>query len=135
MVIFTGTRLRSFSQRDFKTDPTLHEATYIALTQAELSFSIVAATIPVARTLVTDLVTYYNAAGFGSSSGDGSRGTRSNTYQMKSLKSSSAMKSSGQRKCEIGYLGSGHHQGDNADGDADSQELVSWDESVHFAIP
>ncbi|TKA67402.1 hypothetical protein B0A55_10748 [Friedmanniomyces simplex] len=116
VVILTGTRLKSFDKEGFKTDPTLHEATYVSLTQAELSYSIIAATIPVARTLVTDLITYYNGGGFGSTvSEDGSRG---HTYPMNSLKSSA------QRKSELGYLGSAQNRADRGDSDAGSQELI-----------
>ena len=116
MIIFTAMRLRTFDEAGFATDPLLQEATYISLTQAELSYSIIAATIPAARTLVTDLITYYNSGGMGSAAS--TSGSRSNTYQMRTLKS----KSSGRRESEHGYLGNAQNQRDN--GDADSQELI-----------
>jgi len=116
VIIFTATRLRTFDQAGFATDPLLQEATYICLTQAELSYSIIAATIPAARTLVTDLITYYNSGGMGSAAS--THGSRGNTYQMRTLKS----KSSGRRESEHGYLGNAQNQRDN--GDADSQELI-----------
>ncbi|KAK0943336.1 hypothetical protein LTR29_005124 [Friedmanniomyces endolithicus] len=116
VIIFTATRLRTFDQAGFATDPLLQEATYICLTQAELSYSIIDATIPAARTLVTDLITYYNSGGMGSAAS--THGSRGNTYQMRTLKS----KSSGRRESEHGYLGNAQNQRDN--GDADSQELI-----------
>jgi len=116
VIIFTAARLRTFDQAGFATDPLLQEATYICLTQAELSYSIIAATIPAARTLVTDLITYYNSGGMGS--GASTTGSRANTYQMRTLKS----KSSARRESEHGYLGNAQNQRDN--GDADSQELI-----------
>ncbi|KAK5712895.1 hypothetical protein LTR17_017801 [Elasticomyces elasticus] len=119
VIILTGMRLQSFDQSGFATDPTLREATYISLTQAELCFAIIAATIPVARTLVTELVTYYNGGNFEGSSqvyGDGSRGYTFRSYPMNSLKSG------GKRKSEHGQLGSGHQH--PADDDGDSQELI-----------
>ncbi|KAK1042870.1 hypothetical protein LTR74_018480 [Friedmanniomyces endolithicus] len=116
VVIFTGTRLKSFDKAGFKIDPKVHEATYVSLTQAELSYSIIAATIPVVRTLVTDLIMYCNGGGFGSTvSSDGSRG---DTYPMNSLKSSV------QRKSELGYLGSAQNWAGCGDSDASSQELI-----------
>ncbi|KAK4897890.1 hypothetical protein LTR49_027912 [Elasticomyces elasticus] len=125
VIILTGKRLQSFDRAGFATDPTLHEATYICLTQAELCFSIIAATIPVARTLVTELVTYYNAGHFDSSVyGDGSRGYTYRSYPMKTLKSS------GKRKSDHGQLGSGNKQ--SADDDGDSQELIiRKDTTIH----
>jgi len=115
VIIFTGTRMQNFDKPGFATDPTLREATYICLTQAELSYSIIAATIPAARTLVTDLITYYNGGGFASTqSGDGSRG---DTYQMRSLKSSA------KRKSDHGHW-AGSAQQQVEDDDADSQELI-----------
>ncbi|KAK0778398.1 hypothetical protein LTR91_008380 [Friedmanniomyces endolithicus] len=116
VIIFTAMRLQTFDEAGFATDPLLQEATYISLTQAELSYSIIAATIPAARTLVTDLITYYNSGGMGSAAS--TSGSRSNTYQMRTLKS----KSSGRRESEHGYLGNAQNQRDN--GDADSQELI-----------
>ncbi|KAK3618248.1 hypothetical protein LTR22_026443 [Elasticomyces elasticus] len=125
VIILTSKRLQSFDRAGFATDPTLHEATYICLTQAELCFSIIAATIPVARTLVTELVTYYNAGHFDSSVyGDGSRGYTYQSYPMKSLKSS------GKRKSDHGQLGSGNKQPGVDDGD--SQELIiRKDTTIH----
>ncbi|TKA41421.1 hypothetical protein B0A54_06324 [Friedmanniomyces endolithicus] len=116
VIIFTAARLRTFDQAGFATDPLLQGATYICLTQAELSYSIIAATIPAARTLVTDLITYYNSGGMGSAAS--TTGSRANTYQMRTLKS----KSSARRESDHGYLGNAQNQRDN--GDADSQELI-----------
>ncbi|KAK4903590.1 hypothetical protein LTR49_026799 [Elasticomyces elasticus] len=83
VIILTGKRIQIFDRAGFATDPTLHEATYICLTQAELCFSIIAATIPIARTLVTELVTYYHAGLFDSSVyGGGSRGYTYQSYPM-----------------------------------------------------
>ncbi|KAK0281491.1 hypothetical protein LTS00_012495 [Friedmanniomyces endolithicus] len=110
IVIWFGSRLL------LRNRPPTPEATYICLIQAELSYSIVAATIPAARTLVTDLITYYNSGGMDSAAS--THGSRGNTYQMRTLNS----KSSGRRESEHGYLGNAQNQRDN--GDADSQELI-----------
>ncbi|RMZ88892.1 hypothetical protein DV736_g3890, partial [Chaetothyriales sp. CBS 134916] len=85
IIVLTGLRLSSFDQAAFATDPTLRESRYISWTQAEMSYAIIGATIPTARRLVLDLITFYNGGYFGSTISES--GTRSGTYQMNKLRS------------------------------------------------
>ncbi|KAK3703659.1 hypothetical protein LTR37_014355 [Vermiconidia calcicola] len=127
ILIFTGFRLSSFNQSKFASNPTLYEAQYICWTQAELSYSIMAATIPTARKLVLNFITYYNGGGFGNTVANSQSGTRdpSQSYQMKSFKKGSSAQ-------PHSMLGSGHYRAtakaqDRADGimrDSDSQEMI-----------
>jgi hypothetical protein len=85
-----------------------------------MSYAVIAATLPTARRLVLDLVTYYNHGRFegttmsGTISESASR-NRSNAFPMRSLKSN------GQRKSQ---LQSSRSQRDDRDDDADSQEMI-----------
>ena len=79
-----GLRLASFDQADFATDPTLRESRYICWTQAEMSYAVIGATLPTARRLVLDLITFYNGGYFGSTA---ESGDRSGAYQMTKLTS------------------------------------------------
>ena len=118
---FTGIRLGSFDTPAFSTNPTLREASYICWTQTELSFAVIAATIPTARKLVLDLITYYNGGGFGSSTrlGTGAGGTEGENYEMKSLQMLGSRNSKG-----LGHTGSVHASRAVRDADNDSQEMI-----------
>jgi hypothetical protein len=88
IIILTGLRVSSFDSSAFETNPTLGEARYIALTQCELTYSLLASTFPSTRRFVVDLVTYYNNGHF--VEGDQSRsrsGPMSESIQMRTLKS------------------------------------------------
>jgi hypothetical protein len=63
IVVLTGFRMRSFNSLAFASDPTLAEAEYIAWTQWELTYSVLASTFPPAQRSFLDLVTYYNSNG------------------------------------------------------------------------
>jgi hypothetical protein len=62
-VVLTGIRMRSFNSSAFAIDPTLAEAEYIAWTQWELTYAVLASTFPPAQRSFLDLVTYYNSNG------------------------------------------------------------------------
>lgn len=61
MFIAIGFRLYAFDEAGLTVNPTLLESVFIVWTQAELNFSIVAATVPVLRRFVSGLATYYGA--------------------------------------------------------------------------
>ena len=90
LVIVIGYRLSTFDNAGLTTNPTLLQAKYIAWTQTELDYSIIAATIPILRPFVKTLATNYGASvadGFGSELGssyinDPSSHVASNTYEM-----------------------------------------------------
>jgi hypothetical protein len=63
IVVLTRFRMRSFNSSAFANDPTLAEAEYIAWTQWELTYSVLASTFPPAQRSFLDLVTYYNSNG------------------------------------------------------------------------
>ena len=107
-------RLGSFNQAALSSNPTLREAKYISWTQAELSYAIISATIPTARKLVLNFITYYNGGTFGSTlSQSGSQG---NTIQM------STLKASGQRKSKAANSGSAQESQQRPVND--SQEMI-----------
>lgn len=54
-------RLHTFDEAGLTVNPTLRETLFIVWSQAELDFSIVAATIPTLRRFVSGLATYYGA--------------------------------------------------------------------------
>ena len=85
-------RLVEFDGSSLTTNPTLGEAKYICFTQAEMSYAVIAATIPTARKMMLNFITYYNAGGFGSTAGSGGR-TVGESFPMGSMKPGS-----GQRK-------------------------------------
>lgn len=118
MLILTGLRLASFDQAAFTTDPTLREAKYIAYTQAELSYSVIAATFPTARRMMLNLTTFYNGGRFGDTTVSQSlsnSGSRGDVYAMKSLR---------KRNSELGKSKTGHDASNEGDDDNDSQELI-----------
>ncbi|KAK4549173.1 hypothetical protein LTR36_007631 [Oleoguttula mirabilis] len=105
LIVFTGFRLGSFNEKAFTADFMLHEASYICWTQAELNYSILSATIPIARQFVSSLGTHYGGGHGLSSDGNGygsgaaysykrSGGTKQGSnFQMSVLKSSGRRKS------------------------------------------
>jgi hypothetical protein len=60
IVVLTGFRMRSFNSPAFAIDPTLAEAEYIAWTQWELTYAVLASVFPSAQRSFLDLATYYN---------------------------------------------------------------------------
>lgn len=78
MTVLAGLRLNSFRQDGLTVDPTLMEAEFLCWTSAELNYSVISATLPILRPLVTNLATHYGG-GFGQSDGrtyaDGSSGS------------------------------------------------------------
>ena len=60
IIVLTGFRMRSFNSPAFAIDPTLAEADYIAWTQWELTYSVLASVFPSAQRSFLDLATYYN---------------------------------------------------------------------------
>jgi hypothetical protein len=60
IIVLTGFRMRSFNSPAFAIDPTLAEAEYIAWTQWELTYSVLASVFPSAQRSFLDLATYYN---------------------------------------------------------------------------
>jgi len=127
MIVFTALRLDSFNTNGFPQNFTLREAPFICWTQAELSWSIIAATIPTARRLMLDFITYYNGGNFGSSRSQAGTGAYAggtvrsgNNIQMKSLRS-------GNGKSDPYAGGSrGTTRGQDPDilSDNDSQEMI-----------
>lgn len=105
MLIFTGLRLGSFHEAGFTVDPFLLETPYICWTQTELNYSIISATISVARQFVANLVTHYggghgmsnSGSGYGFNSANGYKLSNGNTqgasFQMSALKSNGRRKS------------------------------------------
>ena len=63
IIVLTGFRMRSFNSSAFANNPTLAEAEYIAWTQWELTYAVLASTFPPAQRSFLDLVTYYNSNG------------------------------------------------------------------------
>lgn len=106
-------RLGTFDSAALTKDPFLKEAAYICWTQAEMSYSIIAATIPTARKLLLNLITYYNAGGYGTSVDNGR--TIHESFPMKSLTKGTPKQRSG----NSGKVKDGQHDGDN-----DSQEMI-----------
>ncbi|KAK5125219.1 hypothetical protein LTR85_000895 [Meristemomyces frigidus] len=104
IIIITGFRLGSFNQTAFTTDFTLGEASYIAWTQTELNYSIISATIPIARQFVSSLGTHYGGGhgissdGNGYSSGAAYSYKRSGGTKQGSGFQMSALRSNGRRK-------------------------------------
>lgn len=134
LIVFTGLRLGSFNSSGFTNNFTFDEAPYICWTQAELTYSLIAATIPTARRLMLDFITYYNGGNFntsgtrtgGSRSGGLGASTRGGEdIQMKSFRSKGRRKESS----GLGYAsGSQNHaverDGEGVVSDGDSQEMI-----------
>ena len=54
-------RIATFDEAGYTTNPTLDETPFIIWSQAELEFSIIAATLPTLRRFISGLATYYGA--------------------------------------------------------------------------
>lgn len=72
MAVVVAMRLDSFDQANFDKDPTLHGARFVTWTSAELSYSIISATIPILKPFVNNLSTNYGGGAASSSNGYGS---------------------------------------------------------------
>jgi hypothetical protein len=63
IIIIIAFRLRSFHQSGLTTDFTFLETIYIALTQTQVNYSLISATIPNLRPIINNLNTHYGAMG------------------------------------------------------------------------
>lgn len=91
MIIFIAFRLASFDSTGLTTNPTFLQDKFIVWTQAELCYSLVAATIPSLRPFIQVLATNYGARpanGYGSSydTGTASGQIPSGNYELGSLR-------------------------------------------------
>lgn len=79
IIIIIAFRLRAFHQTGLTTDFTFLETIYIALTQTQVNYSLISATIPNLRPIINNLNTHYGAMGestlTGSNSNSGTRTT------------------------------------------------------------
>lgn len=125
----TALRLASFDAFSFSTNPTLAIASYVCWTQAELSYAIMAATIPTARKLMLSFITYYNGGGFSTIMSGGvfhtdsatitpgpSKASRSVAYRLDFLPPAEG------RSRAVGYSGAVERGG--GDDDTGSQEMI-----------
>lgn len=95
LIITIAFRLANFNSGGFTTNPTLLQAKFLAWTQTELSYSIMAATIPSLRSFIKSLATNYGSTtvdGYGSTYGSGYANNgaegdmQSGSYQMHSFR-------------------------------------------------
>lgn len=98
MIVLAALRIRSFNRDALTSDPTFSLAEFLCWTSAELNYSILSATLPIVRPLISNLATHYGG-GFGQSDGrtyaDGSTGSyvrsgargdsKSDTIQLRSM--------------------------------------------------
>ncbi|ERF71368.1 hypothetical protein EPUS_09332 [Endocarpon pusillum Z07020] len=61
IIMIIAFRIATFDEAGYTTNPTLDETLFIIWSQAELGFSIVAATLPTLRRFISGLATYYGA--------------------------------------------------------------------------
>jgi len=86
-VLLTALRISSFDSSAFIANPTLGEAKFVTLTQAELTYSLLASTLPSTRRFIVDLVTYYNNGHFEEGNHSNTRsGLRSESIPMETMK-------------------------------------------------
>ena len=77
IIIIVAFRLRAFNQNGLTTDFTFLETIYIALTQTQVNYSLISATIPNLRPIINNLNTHYGAMGESTLTGSNSNtGTR-----------------------------------------------------------
>jgi hypothetical protein len=89
LIIAIACRLADFDANGLTTNPTLLQAKYIAWTQTELAYSIIAGTIPRLRPFIRNLSTNYGATqsnGYGYGSNNETSGGHSGSFQMTSLR-------------------------------------------------
>jgi hypothetical protein len=91
LIIAIACRLANFDANGLPTNPTLLQAKYIAWTQTELAYSIIAATIPRLRPFIRNLSTNYgapqaNGYRYGYGSHTGTSENQSGSFQMTSLR-------------------------------------------------
>jgi hypothetical protein len=89
LIITIACRLASFDANGLTTNPTLLQAKYIAWTQTELAYSIIAATIPRLRPFIKNLSTNYGATqtnGYGYGYHNKTSGDQSGSFQMTGLR-------------------------------------------------
>ena len=86
MIIPIAFRVATFDERGWNTDPMFHEDLFIVWTQAELSYSVIAATIPTLRPMMNNLNTHFGGLGNGSGGyGYGYRRNETDDYQMSNM--------------------------------------------------
>lgn len=109
MILIAGIRLQQIERQIDSTDPTLSGATAAVLTQVELFYSLVAATIPCLRPFLAAFVTNYGAMGgdtimhgshIGTSRAKGSKGSNAASFALQSL--DSAKRALGRREKPAG---------------------------------
>jgi hypothetical protein len=90
---------------------------YICWTQTEMSYAVIATTIPTAQRLMMDLMTYYHGGGFNNTTTQSGTGTRAGeAYRMRTL--------GGKARQRTEVTGKASPEERNTDGDDDSQELI-----------
>lgn len=96
MIVTIAYRLKSFNAEGLSTDPLLLQDKFIVWTQAELSYSIIAATIPSLRPFMKTLSTYYGTTtgrsygtGYGTGYGAGYSNVSDGNLQSESFQLSS----------------------------------------------
>jgi hypothetical protein len=81
LIIIIAFRLHSFNYNNLTTNFTFYESFYVTLTQTQVNYSLISATIPNLRPIINNLNTHYGAMAestiTGSNSGSRNTGTRS----------------------------------------------------------
>jgi hypothetical protein len=93
IIIIIAFRLRTFHQSGLTTDFTFLEALYIAITQTQVNYSLISATIPNLRPIINNLNTHYGAMGESTLTGsnynsNSNSGTRTTTGHRSSRRGS-----------------------------------------------
>jgi hypothetical protein len=91
LIVAIACRLVNFDAHGLTTNPTLLQAQYIAWTQTELAYSIIAATLPRLRPFIKNLSTNYGATlaneyGYGTGYAQEGSGDQTASFQMTSLR-------------------------------------------------
>ena len=132
MIVF---RIINFDNPDRIPNPTLFEAGFIIWTQAELCYSLIAATIPTLRPFVTNLNTQFGALGAAEGRGDYEYGDGSdqNSHQLSKLRSGtkSADPSSAKRSfTRDPNFATTHAAASTLDGKSDLYSYGVWTEAA-----
>ncbi|KIW33502.1 uncharacterized protein PV07_00348 [Cladophialophora immunda] len=94
LVIFIAFRMHTFSQSGYTTEPLLHESSFIAWTQSEMTYSLVSATVPIFHNFLKSLSTGFggmhatsNGYGYGSGTRSHAHAQDAKSFQMSKLRS------------------------------------------------
>ncbi|OAP62850.1 hypothetical protein AYL99_02077 [Fonsecaea erecta] len=94
LIIFIAFRLHTFSQSGYTTNPLLREATFVAWTQSEMTYSLISATVPIFHNFLKSLSTGFggmhaesNGYGYGSGTRSQALGQDSKGFQLSKLRS------------------------------------------------